>query len=254
MRWRIFWWYAAGAVVAFVAMRAIAFVPNKATVYILLGLMPFAVQVLPANAQPNIEWRYVPFFTGIGTTVIQFMAGVGGLFFDIFFQKSSLDRRTTNATKAAAQTFSHSAGAYFGSLVGFGELEGRGLGAGDRRWRSSARSVRPMSLERMTDHSFRQWTLVIIYTLAVVYLIRGGLAARGRAADGYVSLLRSSCEHLDLALQRDQAGFHAELRLLLVALLAEVGEHGAVQLGLGVARLQCCRRHRQSWRRRSRDG
>ena len=32
-----------------------------------------------------------------------------------------------------------------------------------------------MSLERMTDHSFRQWTLVIIYTLAAVYLIRGGL-------------------------------------------------------------------------------
>jgi uncharacterized membrane protein YfcA len=32
VRWRIFWWYAAGAMVAFVAMRAIAFVPNKATV------------------------------------------------------------------------------------------------------------------------------------------------------------------------------------------------------------------------------
>ena len=96
--------------VAFVAMRAIAFVPNKAMVYILLGLMPFVVEVLPANAQPNIEWRGVPFFTGIVTTVIQFMAGVGGLFLDIFFQKSSLDRKTTNATKAVAQTFSHSCG------------------------------------------------------------------------------------------------------------------------------------------------
>ena len=27
----------------------------------------------------------------------------------------------------------------------------------------------------MTDHGFRQWTRVIIYTLAVVYLVRGGL-------------------------------------------------------------------------------
>ena len=174
MRWRIFWWYAAGAMVAFVAMRAIAFVPNKAMVYILLGLMPFVVQVLPANAQPNIEWRYVPFFTGIGTTVIQFIAGVGGLFFDIFFQKSSLDRRTTNATKAAAQTFSHVLRvAYFGSLVGFGDLRVE-YGRRRSRWRSSARVGAPYVLERMTDHSFRQWTLVIIYTHAAVYLIRGG--------------------------------------------------------------------------------
>src|SRR5262245_12088842 len=44
VRWRIFWWYAAGALVAFAAMRVIAFVPNKAMVYILLGLTPFAVQ------------------------------------------------------------------------------------------------------------------------------------------------------------------------------------------------------------------
>ena len=27
----------------------------------------------------------------------------------------------------------------------------------------------------MTDHGFRQWTRVIIFTLAVVYLIRGGV-------------------------------------------------------------------------------
>ena len=61
-------------------------------VYILLGLMPFTVEVLPEQARPNIEWRGVPFITGVFTTVIQFMAGVGGLFLDIFFNKSRLDR------------------------------------------------------------------------------------------------------------------------------------------------------------------
>ncbi len=95
--------------VAFVFMRYVAFVPDKATVYLLLGLMPFMVEVLPAKMRPNIEWRGVPFFTGIFTTIIQFLAGVGGLFLDIFFQKSSLDRKTTNATKAVTQTFSHRA-------------------------------------------------------------------------------------------------------------------------------------------------
>ncbi len=174
VRWPIFWWYAAGAVLAFVIMRAIAFVPDKAMVYILLGLMPFAVQVLPARAQPNIEWRGVPFLTGIFTTIIQFMAGVGGLFFDIFFQKSSLDRRTTNATKASAQSFSHLLrGAYFGSLAGFGDLQ-------PEIWAPAIGLAilgavgAPYVLERMTDTSFRKWTLMIIYTLATVYLIRGG--------------------------------------------------------------------------------
>lgn len=52
------------------------------------------------------------------------MAGVGGLFFDIFFQKSKLDRKTKNATKAITQTFSHVLrGAYFFSLAGYGDLK-----------------------------------------------------------------------------------------------------------------------------------
>ena len=81
--------------------------------------------------RPNIEWRGVPFITGILTTVVQFMAGVGGLFLDIFFNKSRLDRKTTNATKAVTQTFSHRVrGAYFGSLAGIGDLQFKVWGPG----------------------------------------------------------------------------------------------------------------------------
>ena len=102
------------------------------------------------------------------------MAGVGGLFFDIFFQKSSLDRRTTNATKASAQTFSHILrGAYFGSLAGFGDLHAE-IWAPAIGLAILGAIGAPYVLERMTDTSFRKWTLVIIYILATVYLIRGG--------------------------------------------------------------------------------
>jgi uncharacterized membrane protein YfcA len=173
--WPIFWWYVAGASLAFAVMRSIAYVPDKALVYILLGLMPFAVEVLPRPMRPNIEWRGVPFFTGVVTTVIQFLAGVGGLFLDIFFQKSSLDRKTTNATKAITQTFSHVLrGIYFGTLAGTGELSAA-------MWLPAVAlavlgaMLAPYVLERMTDHGFRQWTRVIIYTLSAVYLVRGGL-------------------------------------------------------------------------------
>ena len=73
--------------------------------------------------RPNIEWRGVPFVTGVLTTVIQVLAGVGGLFLDIFFQKSMLDRKTTNATKATVQSLSHIVRAgYFGSLSGLANV------------------------------------------------------------------------------------------------------------------------------------
>src|SRR6201992_3674388 len=39
--WAIFHRYVAGSILAFVVMRGIAYVPDKAMVYILLGLMPF---------------------------------------------------------------------------------------------------------------------------------------------------------------------------------------------------------------------
>jgi uncharacterized membrane protein YfcA len=175
VKWPILFWYMGGAVIAFAVMRGIAFVPNKAMVYLMLGAMPFLVEILPQSVRPNIEWRGVPFITGILTTIVQFMAGVGGLFLDIFFNKSSLDRKTTNATKAVTQTFSHVLrGTYFGSLAGVGDLQFAVWGPGVVLAIVGATAA-PFVVERMTDHGFRQWTRVIIYTLAAVYLVRGGL-------------------------------------------------------------------------------
>jgi uncharacterized membrane protein YfcA len=172
--WPIFWWYVAGAVLAFAVMRAVAYVPNKAVVYLLLGLMPFMVEALPAFMRPNIEWRGVPFITGIFTTVIQFMAGVGGLFLDIFFQKSRLDRKTTNATKAVTQTFSHILrAAYFGSLAGVGDLQ-MSVWAPAMVLALIGAMLAPYVLERMTDDGFRQWSRGIIIVIASVYIVRAG--------------------------------------------------------------------------------
>ncbi len=126
-------------------MYAIKFVPNKTMVYLSLGLMPFAIEALPRDMRPNIEWRGVPFITGVLTTVIQVLAGVGGLFLDIFFQKSMLDRKTTNATKATVQSLSHVVRDRLFRL-------GVGLGAMCRngRWR-------PPSCWRSRRRRWRRW-------------------------------------------------------------------------------------------------
>jgi uncharacterized protein len=170
--WGIFGWYFVGAVIAFAGMWMIAFVPDKAMVYLGLGIMPFVVEVLPASMRPNIEWKGVPLFTGVATTIIQILAGVGGLFLDIFFQKSMLDRKTTNATKAVAQSFSHIVRAfYFGSLTGIGDLPLWATGPAILL-AIGGTSLAPFVIERMTDHGFRQWTRAIIFAISGIYLAR----------------------------------------------------------------------------------
>ena len=172
--WPIFGWYVVGAVISFAFMWSIAFVPDKMMVYLALGLMPFVVEVLPASMRPNIEWRGVPILTGVVTTIIQILAGVGGLFLDIFFQKSALDRKTTSATKAVAQTFSHIVRAlYFGSLSGIGDLPVWATGPAILL-AIAGTSLAPFVVERMTDHGFRKWTRAIIFAISAVYLVRAG--------------------------------------------------------------------------------
>ena len=134
--------------------------------------MPFAVEVLPASMRPNIEWRGVPFVTGVLTTVIQVLSGVGGLFLDIFFQKSMLDRKTTNATKAVVQSLSHVIrGIYFISLSGAADVP-LAMCAPAILLAIAGTALAPYVLERMTDHSFRQWTRLIIFVISLVYLAR----------------------------------------------------------------------------------
>jgi uncharacterized membrane protein YfcA len=173
VRWSIFWGYVAGGAVAFAVMYSIRFVPNKTMVYLTLGLMPFAIEILPKTWRPNIEWRGVPFITGMLTTVIQVLAGVGGLFLDIFFQKSMLDRRTTNATKGAAQSLSHVVRiVYFTALAGTGGVPWMGVPPAIVL-AIAATSAAPFVIERMTDHGYRKWTRVIIFAVSIVYLYRG---------------------------------------------------------------------------------
>lgn len=172
--WPIFYWYLLGATAAFTVMWKIAFVPNKGTVYLLIGLMPFVIDALPAAMRPNIEWRRIPIVTGFLTTIVQILSGVGGLMLDIFFQKSRLDRKATNATKAVAQTFSHVLRwLYFGSIAGIAGVSIWMVGSAVALGMVGA-ALAPYVLERMTDDSFRQWTRTIIYVISIVYVVHGG--------------------------------------------------------------------------------
>src|SRR4051812_22030590 len=67
INWPIWWQYTAGACIAFGVLHFIAFLPSKAMVYLLLGLLPWVIEFLPRHWHPSIQWRGVPVFTGITT-------------------------------------------------------------------------------------------------------------------------------------------------------------------------------------------
>jgi hypothetical protein len=64
--------------------------------------------------------------------------------------------------------------AYFGSIAGIGHQDVKLWGPGIVLALVGAVAA-PFVVERMSDHGFRQWTRAIIFTIAVVYLVRGGL-------------------------------------------------------------------------------
>ena len=174
--WPVFWQFVVGGTVAFGLMRLIAFIPDKATVYLVLGGMPFCIEALPATWRPNIEWRGVPYAAGFFTTLVLLISGSGGLFLDVFFQKSQLDRKTTVATKAICHTFGHVFRVgYFAPLGGVAEMPlplwaiaaAIGLAV-------AGTALAPLVLNRMTDQNFRQWTRAIILAVSASYLARAG--------------------------------------------------------------------------------
>jgi len=179
IRWDIFWRYALGSALMFVAFRFIAFLPDKIMIYLGMGLMPFLVEALPLRWQPHIERRGAPVFCGALVMACQLLAGAAGNILDLFFNKSDLDRKAIVATKAATQTLAHILRVlYFGSLsmdalaelpwwihVGCIGLAFNGTTAATR------------VLNAMSDTNFKKWSRVIILTVSAIYILRGLILA-----------------------------------------------------------------------------
>lgn len=104
IRWRSVGTYAAGAALAMLAMRQVAWRPDADAVLLLLGLTPFAARLLPPF---DFTRRDHAIFCGALVAGVQILAGVAGPLLDVFFVDSPLDRRGVVACKAATQTLSH---------------------------------------------------------------------------------------------------------------------------------------------------
>jgi uncharacterized protein len=172
--WPIVLRFVSGSLVCFFFFRLIAIVPDKAALYLLMGLIPLVAYMLPERLMPSIVKPGVPFLCGMFITVLQLLSGGAGTILDMFFQKSALDRKTVVATKASTQVVGHLLRiAYFGALAP-GEAQvpwwmyGAMIG-----FAILGTSLAANVLHTMSDASFRVWSKRIILAVSATYIARG---------------------------------------------------------------------------------
>ncbi len=105
--WRIVGLYTLGALPAIALPFAIAYVPDKATMLILLGLVPWVALSLPEAVKLDASRSSHAVLCGFLVAGTQLIAGVAGPLLDVFFVRSAaMDRRAVVATKATTQALS----------------------------------------------------------------------------------------------------------------------------------------------------
>jgi uncharacterized protein len=175
VRWDLVGRYLIGATASFLVMRLVAFVPDKAVVYIGLGILPFAAELLPQRYWPDITRPGGPYLCGAVIMVLQLLAGAAGHILDMFFQRSQMDRKGIVGTKAVCQTTAHMFRVlYFGSLVSTfdGHVPAWAIAVA-LGLAFAGTSLAARVLERMTEADFRAWSRRIVHAVAAAFLMRG---------------------------------------------------------------------------------
>lgn len=174
VRWRAAAAFLIGCAIAFGLWTLWGYVPSKPVAFLLLGVSPFVVRLVPATLKPNPEkWLHGALY-GSACMALMMLAGVSGPLVDSCFLGGNLDRRQIIATKAVCQVCGHGAKmVYFSGLVdqaaGLDPLMAALAIAASIIGTSAAKPV----LDRLTDTQYRQWATHIITVIAVVYLAQG---------------------------------------------------------------------------------
>jgi uncharacterized protein len=175
VNWSIVWRYLVGSTLMFLVLRLVAVLPSKATLYIGLGLIPFAADLLPRKLTPDITRPGAPYICGAFIITLQLLAGAAGHILDIFFQKSPLDRKTIVGTKAVTQVTGHLYRIlYFGSFeFAFDTSLPWWVYLAALVLSVAGTSLAAPVLLRMSDTGFRAWSRRLTMSIASVYLAWG---------------------------------------------------------------------------------
>ena len=122
IQWHILGYYFIGAVICTGIFSWLAFVPNKAVLFLCLGLLPFMHLLLPKGYALDITRPGNAVSCGFLVSASLLIAGVSGPILDIYYVKTSLSRFQIHATKGVTQGIGHLVKvAYFIVILGLVE-------------------------------------------------------------------------------------------------------------------------------------
>jgi len=178
IQWNILGFYFVGATVCTAIFGWLAFVPDKAVLFLCLGALPFAHLLLPKSYALDITRRGNAVSCGFLVTASLLVAGVSGPILDVYYVKTPLTRFQIHATKGLTQAIGHLVKVgYFAAILGLLEDGTDGLPI----WVFIA--VIPLAylgnlaakrvVHALEDQQFKNYTQGVTMILGVVFLAKG---------------------------------------------------------------------------------
>ena len=176
INWKIIGTLSIGNILGLVILFFVAFEPDRITVLLALGILPYIAWAMPSNFAFDVTKTPVGILAGIVVVGTNLLAGVGGPILDIFFQRVEMTRHQVVATKAVAQFLGHvSKVIFFGGLV---------MSSSSENWPDLWLLVIVIGtslvgttfgkkvLDKINDKTFFSWTQAIMLTVGAVIIIR----------------------------------------------------------------------------------
>lgn len=171
-------WFALATLAASVTVWLIAWVPTKAVVFLMLGLMPMLLWIPKSWFTPDAARPGHAFLSGFLAAALNLTAGVSGPLIDTLFVRTGLTRHEIVATKAAVQSLNH-----ISKIVVYGILLMQAgeiglpplwlfLVAIPASWAGTAAGGRV--LDKISDANFKRWTAWIVTIIGGIYFLKAG--------------------------------------------------------------------------------
>ncbi|HEY8576129.1 MAG TPA: TSUP family transporter [Devosia sp.] len=172
--WRILGFICLGLLAAGVILYLVRYSPDLVVVCLAIGVMPILVWIPKDWLALDASKPHHAFVCGLLGGGLNLAVGVSGPTVDIFFIRTSMDRRTVIATKAATQVISHASKVvfYWGAATTLTPFEWAAIALA-APFAIAGTSAGHWILQRLTDADFRRWTRWVVTGIGIFYLLRG---------------------------------------------------------------------------------
>ena len=174
INWSIVATLIVGNIIALVGLVFVAFVPDRITVLLALGLLPYIAWALPKNAALDVTKKPIGLLAGMVVVATNLLAGVGGPLLDVFFQRVDMTRHQVVATKAVAQSLGH-----ISKVIFFGFLTVSASNDWPMLWlvliamtaSVTGTTLGKKILDKINDEIFFLWTQRILLSVGAVFIV-----------------------------------------------------------------------------------